>query len=142
MPETAIGLRFQVLVDRFGTLGLWTKCEGLGIEYDVFEYKEGGQNGFIHRLPGRAKYANIKLTRPIDKQSAKVAEWMGSIQAAAPKRQTCEISVLDPAGAVVATWNLVGVFPTRWTGPTLDVAGNQVAIETLELAHNGFMGGA
>jgi phage tail-like protein len=141
MPETAVSLRFQVHVDRFGTLGLWTKCEGLGIEYDVFEYKEGGQNGFIHRIPGRAKYANVKLTRPIDKQSAKVAEWMASIQATA-KRQTAEISVLDPNGEVVATWNLAGVFPARWTGPTLDVAGNQVAIETLELAHNGFMGGA
>jgi phage tail-like protein len=128
-------------VDRFGSLGLWTKCEGLGIEYDVLEYKEGGQNGFIHRLPGRAKYANLKLTRPIDKQSTRVAEWIASLQGEAT-RETAEISVLDPAGEVVATWNLAGIFPTKWTGPALDVAGNQVAIETLELAHNGFMGGA
>ena len=140
MPETAISLRFRVHVDRFGTLGLWTKCEGLGFEYDVFEYKEGGQNGFIHRLPGRAKYANVKLTRPIDPNSSKVAEWVVSIQGEA-KRETAEITVLDPSGEVVATWNLAGVFPARWTGPTLDVAGNQVAIETLELAHNGFLGG-
>jgi phage tail-like protein len=141
MSETAVSLRFQVRVDRFGSLGLWTKCEGLGIEYDVLEYKEGGQNGFIHRLPGRAKYANIKLTRPIDANSTKLADWIASIQATAT-RETAEITVLDPAGEVVAMWNLAGVFPARWTGPTLDVAGNQVAIETLELAHNGFMGGA
>lgn len=141
MPETAVSLRFQVRVDRFGSLGLWTKCEGLAIEYDVLEYKEGGQNGFIHRLPGRAKYANIKLTRPIDKNSTKVADWIASIQAQAT-RETAEVSVLDPAGEIVATWNLAGVFPARWTGPTLDVAGNQVAIEVLELVHNGFIGGA
>jgi len=141
MPETALGLRFSVRVDRFGSLGLWTKCEGLAIEYDVLEYKEGGQNGFIHRLPGRAKYANLKLTRPIDQQSTKVADWISSMQGAST-RQTAEITVLDPAGEVVATWNLAGIFPAKWTGPTLDVAGNQVAIETLELAHNGFMGGA
>ena len=141
MPETSLGLRFSVRVDRFGSLGLWTKCEGLGIEYDVLEYKEGGQNGFIHRLPGRAKYANLKLTRPIDKQSTRVAEWIASVQGEAT-RETAEISVLDPAGEVVATWNLAGIFPAKWTGPALDVAGNQVAIETLELAHNGFMGGA
>jgi phage tail-like protein len=138
MPETAVSLRFQVLVDRFGSLGLWTKCEGLGIEYDVLEYKEGGQNGFIHRLPGRAKYANVKLSRPIDKNSTKLAEWLASIQGSST-RETAEISVLDPAGEVVATWNLADVFPAKWAGPTLDVAGNQAAIETLELAHNGFI---
>lgn len=141
MPETGMGLRFSVRVDRFGSLGLWTKCEGLAIEYDVLEYKEGGQNGFIHRLPGRAKYANLKLTRPIDSHSTKVASWIASIQGSAT-RETAEITVLDPAGEVVATWNLSGIFPAKWTGPMLDVAGNQVAIETLELAHNGFMGGA
>lgn len=141
MPETAVSLMFQVRVDRFGSLGLWTKCEGLAIEYDVFEYKEGGQNGFVHRLPGRAKYPNVKLTRPIDKNSSKVADWMASLQAEAT-RETAEISVLDPAGDVVATWNLAGVFPARWTGPTLDVTGNQAAIEVLELVHNGFIGGA
>lgn len=141
MPETAISLRFLVRIDRFGSLGLWTKCEGLGLEYDVFEYREGGQNGFVHRLPGRAKYANVKLSRPIDKHSAKVAQWMATLQGEAT-RETAEIAVLDPVGDVVATWNLAGVFPARWTGPTLDVAGNQVAIETLELVHNGFLGGA
>ena len=140
MSETAVSLRFQVRVDRFGTLGLWTKCEGIGVEYDVMEYKEGGQNGFIHRLPGRAKYANVKLTRPIDKNSSKVADWMASVQSTVT-RDTAEITVLDPAGDVVATWNLAGVFPARWTGPTLDVGGNQVAIETLEIAHNGFIRG-
>jgi phage tail-like protein len=141
MTEAAVSLRFQVRIDRFGSLGLFTKCEGIGIEYDVFEYKEGGQNGFTHRLPGRAKYANVKLSRPIDANSAKVADWMASLQRTAT-RETAEISVLDPTGEVVATWNLVGVFPARWTGPTLDVAGNQIAIETLELAHNGFIGGS
>jgi phage tail-like protein len=141
MTETAVSLRFQVRIDRFGSLGLWTKCEGIGVEYDVFEYREGGQNGYTHRLPGRAKYANLKLSRPIDANSAKVAEWMASLQREAT-RETAEISVLDPTGAVVATWNLTGVFPARWTGPTLDVAGNQIALETLELAHNGFIGGS
>ena len=66
MPEPALGLRFTVVIDGHGTLGNWTKCEGLTVEYDVHEYAEGGLNGYVHRLPGRAKYQNIKLTRPID----------------------------------------------------------------------------
>ena len=47
---------------------------------------------------------------------------------------------MDAAGNTVVAWNLVGVYPVRWTGPTLDVGGNQVAYETLELAHHGLAG--
>jgi phage tail-like protein len=54
------------------------------------------------------------------------------------KRETAEISALDPEGHPLATWNLEGVYPVRWTGPSLDISNNQVASETLELAHNGF----
>lgn len=138
MSETALGLRFAVTIDGL-SLGDWTKCDGLSIEYDVTEYREGGENGFIHRLAGRAKYTNIKLTRPIDSDSAEVARWVASV-AAKLIRQTAQIKVMDAAGNTVVAWNLTGVYPAKWTGPTLDVGGNQVAYETLELAHHGLMG--
>ena len=80
MSETALGLRFAVTIDGL-SLGDWTKCDGLSIEYDVTEYREGGENGFIHRLAGRAKYTNVKLTRPIDADSAMVASWVASVAA-------------------------------------------------------------
>ena len=57
------------------------------------------------------------------------------------KRQTAEISALDSEGKPIATWNLEGVFPVRWNGPSLDIGANQAATETLELAHNGFLRG-
>ena len=68
-PEYGLVLRFKVTLDDHTELGAWTKCEGLSVEYDVQEIKEGGQNEYIHRLAGRAKYQNIKLTRPIDKDT-------------------------------------------------------------------------
>jgi phage tail-like protein len=138
MSETALGLRFAVTIDGL-LLGDWTKCDGLSIEYDVTEYREGGENGFVHRLAGRAKYTNIKLTRPIDASSAEVAVWVASVSTKLI-RQTAQIRVMDAAGNTVVAWNLVGVYPVRWTGPTLDVGGNQVAYETLELAHHGLAG--
>ena len=138
MPEAGLGLRFKVVIDGVN-LGNWTKCDGLSVEYDVHDYSEGGQNGFVHRLPGRAKYQNLKLTRTLDSASATVAGWLASIQAGT-RRQTAQIAVLDAAGAEVAAWSLMDVFPVRWTGPSLDVGSNQVATETLELAHNGFLG--
>ena len=65
MTEPALGLCFLVEIDDGRSLGAWTKCEGLSVEWDIHEYKEGGVNDFVHRLPGRAKYQNLKLTRPV-----------------------------------------------------------------------------
>ena len=136
MSEHGVNLQFEVAIEG-QLLGNWTKCDGLGVEYEVQEYQEGGENGFVHRLPGRRKYTNVKLTRPIDKGSARVAAWVSSIGVEV-KRQTGKITVRDATGSELGTWNLEGVYPVKWNGPSLDVAGNQVAIETLELAHNGF----
>jgi phage tail-like protein len=136
-PEYGLVLRFKVTLDDHTELGAWTKCEGLSVEYDVQEIKEGGQNDYIHRLAGRAKYQNIKLTRPIDKDTGKVAAWLASV-AGAPKRSTAEIQLLDAGGTKVTSWKLAGVYPAKWSGPTLDTGTNQVALEVLELVHNGF----
>lgn len=140
MTETALTLHFTVTIDGQTSLGAWTKCEGLTVEYDVYEYREGGVNDHVHRLPGRAKYQNIKLTRPVTKSTADVATWLASVN---PKmdRTTAKIAVLDAEGTEVAAWSLAGVYPVRWTGPTLDVTQNQAAVEVLELCHAGFLGG-
>lgn len=139
MADPALGLRFQVTIDEQHELGNWQKCDGLSVEYTVEEYREGGQNGYVHRLPGRARYENIKLTRPVDSMTMSVAGWLASVQTKL-SRGTAQINVLDSSGATVAHWVLSDVFPVRWSGPNLDVNGNQVATETLELAHNGFLG--
>ena len=136
--EPGLSLRFTVEIDG-QSLGTWSKCEGLTVEYDVHEYQEGGNNSFVHRLPGRVKYQNIKLTRPVDSSTRSVVAWLASVQARVTPA-TAAITVLDSDGKPVATWNLLGVFPAKWTGPTLDVGSNSTAMETLELAHNGFMG--
>jgi phage tail-like protein len=139
MSETALGLRFTVTIDGQTSLGDWTKCEGLSVEFDIHEYKEGGINGWVWRLPGRAKYQNIKLTRPVTKSTADVAKWLSTVKPAV-SRTTAKIAVKDAAGEEVASWSLSGVYPVRWTGPTLDVGQNQAATEVLELCHIGFAG--
>lgn len=142
MPDldTAQSVRFRVKIDGANDLGDWSKCDGLSVEYDVFEYKEGGENGFTHRIPGRVKYQNVKLTRPINKNSKQVADWIASLKRNV-RRQTAEISALDSLGQPIVSWNLEGIYPVRWSGPSLDIGNNQVAMETLEIAHNGFLEG-
>ena len=137
MPETALSPRFTVSIDGIN-LGTWTKCEGLAVEYEVFEYQEGGFNDYVHRLPGRRKYPNVKLTRPLDQDSPTIVQWVSKMVTKV-ERKHAEITVLDANGAVVCRWNLTDVCPVKWTGPTLDASGNQIANETLELSHNGFL---
>jgi phage tail-like protein len=135
-PEPGLALRFLVTIDS-ENMGFWTKCEGLSVEWEVFEYKEGGLNDFVHRLPGRTKYSTIKLTRTLNPLSAQVAAWISKAKGPAAGH-TAEIRVLDTEGSTVVSWSVADVFPVRWSGPTLDVNGREVANETLELAHNGF----
>jgi phage tail-like protein len=130
-------LRFKVTLDDHTDLGAWSKCEGLTFEYDVQEVKEGGNNEYVHRLPGRVKLQNLKLTRPLDKDTQKVADWLASV-AREPRRSTAQIEIVDEGGETVATWRLQGIYPFRWSGPTLDTGANSIALEVLELVHNGF----
>jgi phage tail-like protein len=137
--DQALGLRFHVTVDKGEKdLGTWTKCDGLSVEWEFHEYKEGGLNTYTHRIPSRAKYTNLKLTRPVDQGSKTVTDWLRDLQKKVT-RHTAEVSVITPDGDTLAQWNLTGVYPVRWTGPSLDTGSNQVATETLELSHNGFL---
>lgn len=141
MTEAGLNLRFSVTLDQTRhSLGTWTKCEGLAVEYEIFEYQEGGVNEYVHRLPGRCRYTNVRLTRPLDDQSSKLATWVSS-GLDSVDRDNATITLLDPDGQEVCKWTLAQACPVKWTGPTLDAAGNQVATEVLELAHNGFLRG-
>ena len=137
MADPGLGLRFKVRIDG-RDIGNWQKCDGLTFEYDTYEYEEGGENAYVHHLPGRVKYQNVRLTRPIDGDSMTVQAWLQSLQLRMVPA-TAQISVLDPSGETVASWYLGGVYPVRWTGPTLDVNSSQWATESLELAHTGFV---
>jgi len=148
--DPAIGLHFDVKVDGV-EIGSFTACEGLAAEYELFEYQEGGENGYVHRIPGRLKHSPIKLTRPIhermaDSKTKELAVWFSEVRTALTKaepgrtkRKTATITARDSRGTTLAQWNLVDVYPARWTGPSMSGDGNSVLKETLELAHNGFV---
>jgi phage tail-like protein len=138
MADPATGTRFEVKVDGI-EVGSFTACEGLGAEYEVFEYREGGQNGFTHRLPGPLKYSPIRLTRPVDEHSGPLATWFSTFRGSA-SRHTGSITAFDHQGNRIAQWDLIDLYPSRWTGPSFSADGNAVAKEMLELVHNGFLG--
>jgi phage tail-like protein len=128
--------RFAVTVDA-GDLGAFTECAGLAVSYAVTDLREGGENGFAHRLWGPVSYGNVTLTRPLDGASAAVAAWVSSF-ATGGEQTGARIAALDPAGETIAAWSLRGVVPVAWTGPSWSAGGAAVAKETLVLAHAGF----
>lgn len=135
----AVSVFFLVQIDD-KDLGSFNSCDGLGVEVVLEQREEGGNNGFVWQLPTRIKYSNVKLTRPVGKDSAKLTAWLASF-ASGVRRQTATISAMTADRTVVATWNLDGVVPVRWTGPSLNPDSPKVATETVELAHHGFLPG-
>ena len=142
--DPAISVCFVVSFDDIG-LGAFNSCEGLGCEVVIEQREEGGNNGFVWQLPTRIKYPNIKLSRPLTKDTETVTKWLakavqGSGKRSAEGKKTGIIKAMRADGKVVASWGLLAVIPVRWPGPSLNPDSPKVATETLEVAHHGFVG--
>jgi len=135
-PEPATTVRYSVSIDK-ESLGIFNSCEGLGIEVVMEQREEGGNNSFVHQLPTRLKYSNVKFGRPLTKDTEKVAAWFASL-ATGVERRSAVITAMQADGTVVATWGLKDVVPVRWTGPSLTPDSSKVVTETIEIAHHGF----
>ncbi|QFZ22279.1 phage tail protein [Saccharothrix syringae] len=138
--EEAVAVCFVVRIDD-QSLGSFNSCDGLGVEFTLEQREEGGNNGMVWQLPTRIKYSNVKLSRPVTKDSSKIMDWIAGM-AAGVSRRTAVIEARTLGGTVVASWALSGVVPVRWSGPQLSADSPKVATETLELAHHGFLGTA
>lgn len=119
------------------SLGYFNGCEGLASQVEVEQRQEGGNNGFVWQLPTRVRHSNVRLTRPVTADTAKVATWISSV-ATGIERADVQIDVLRADGSLIASWGLREAIPVNWTGPTLDPEQATVATEVLEIAHHGF----
>jgi phage tail-like protein len=137
--HVAVAIAFNVTIDG-QNLGWFTQCDGLGCEITVEPREEGGNLGFVHQLPTRIKFSNVKLTRVVNEDDADhVPRWITRLAEQGVKRTTGHITATTADGRTIASWSLQGVIPVRWTGPSLGVDNNKPATETLELAHHGFL---
>jgi phage tail-like protein len=138
LTDPIVNINFDVILDG-APMGAFTKCEGLGVEYEMKEIIEGGQLGAHIHLPGKMKYTNVKLTRPLDIFTIDLAVWFTTMMLNPLSRMPAQIIAQTSEGEPLRIWNLFDVFPVRWTGPSFDAtSGGAVATETFELAHHGF----
>jgi phage tail-like protein len=135
--DMLVGLFFRIKIDSCD-LGAFTTCDGLSMDVETEDRIEGGNNGFVHKLPVRIKYANVKFTRPVGPESAKVARWLASMGKNGITRGTAEIEALTPHMKKLVSWKLNGVIPVKWQGPSFSAESPKIAVETLEIAHHGF----
>jgi phage tail-like protein len=133
----AIATYFTVDIDG-AALGAWSTLQGLGMKIATESRETGGVGAAMTQLPGRLSYTNIQLGRPVCAETNAVMGWLSTFATKALPT-TAVITSLDTDGSVITTWNLYGVMPTSWTGPSFDVGSPNIATETLELAYEGFL---
>ncbi len=118
-------------------VGGFSEVGGLQMEIEVFDYREGGVNGFVHRIAGPARYpGNLVLKRGLTNGDVLWA-WHEDVMSGVVERKNVSIVLLNAKHEELWRWNFVGAYPVRWVGPDLSADASRVAIETLELAHNG-----
>jgi phage tail-like protein len=130
-----VAFRFDVRFDA-DSFGGFSECSGLNLETQIQEYLEGGQNGFAHRFPTRTVQSNLVLKRGI--VDRRVWDWYFRLTQGQVETRNVTVLVHDPSGSeVVMEFLLRGAFPCKWSGPELNAAQSGVAVETLELCHQG-----
>ena len=128
---------FNFLVEIEGVArAAFSEVGGLGSETAVIEYRVGGAPNTVRKLPGLTKYANIVLRRGIT-QDAELWNWRKSVVQGEVDRRNGSIILLDDNRTEVVRWNFFDGWISKWEGPLLNAKGNEVAIETIEIAHEG-----
>jgi phage tail-like protein len=126
---------FRVEIDGI-TRAAFHEVSGFDSTIDVIEHREGGDNTTPRKLPGMTKHSNIVLKWGMT-DDAQLYQWHRDAINGDIERRNGSIVLLDRRGHEIARWNFVSAWPAKWVGPSLTAEGNDVSIETLELAHEG-----
>ena len=137
LPDPVGELRFQVLLDD-AVIGAFAECSGLSVEYDIFEYQEGGEMRYVHKFRGILKYPNLVLKRGVTYEDA-LLKWFYDQDTDRDDRGNVTLNLLGDDGEQVRTWSFAEAFPVKWSGPSFSAKSTNVATETLEIAHHGLM---
>lgn len=123
------------LVSLFASGG-FQEVTGLGGELEVMPYPEGGVNDFVHQLPVRHSWGRIVLKRGLVRDTALWSWYVAGLTQALGARRDGTVILLTPQGPAVA-WNFRGGLAAKWTGPEFNAQRDAVAIESLEIVHQG-----
>ena len=127
--------RFRIEIDGVAQAE-FSECTGLAVETEVLSFREGSERAVFRKVPGLTKYSNLTLKRGFT-PNRDLWDWYRAVIDGKPDRRTVAIVLLNRTAQPVARWVAQRAWPCKWEGPAFDALGNDVAIETLELAHEG-----
>jgi phage tail-like protein len=134
-----LGFNFVVEIQGLQVAG-FTEVSGLQVEVEVQDYREGGLNTHLHRLPGPARYpTNLVLRRGL--VNDELWRWHQEVVQGQITRHNGSIILRDAGGKERWRWNFEQAYPVRWSGPDLRAQSAEVAVEVVELAHRGISKG-
>ena len=132
------GFKFRVEIDGITRAG-FREASGLDASNDSVDYRDGDdKTSTIRKLPGLKKFSNITLKRGVT-DDIDLWKWRKQVMDGKIKeaRKNGRIILLDDEGNDAAEWDFVEAWPTKWTGATFNATANEVAIDTLEITHEG-----
>jgi phage tail-like protein len=130
-----LGFRFHVEVDSL-IVGGFSEVSGLGVARETVSYREGGVNSHVHTFPDGVRHPPLVLRRGMT-DSQELLEWMDGAGGAGADARTLRLFLLDSEGTAVRGWQCADAYPVRWDGPALRAESGAVAVETLEVRHDG-----
>jgi len=131
-------VKFHFQVDWGGTKIGFTEVSGLDVESEVVEYREGASPEYSKiKMPGMQKYSNITLKRGTFKSDNEYFKWWNTVKLNTIERRDVTISLLNEEHQPVVTWKIKNAWPNKIQSTDLKADGNEVAIESMELVHEG-----
>lgn len=141
MPDdgsTGYNPKFNFEVKWDATVMHFQEVSGLDVEAQPIEYRSSNSPEFsVIKMPGLKKYGNVTLKKGIVPNNSQFAEWHNQITMNTVKRTTMTITLQDESGAPTMTWTLSNAWPTKISSTDLKSESNDVAIDTMEIAHEG-----
>jgi phage tail-like protein len=136
MSDSTSALSVAFSLSGIPSVGNFSECSGLETTLDVEDYKEGGNNGLIRKFPTRVTWGNIKLRRGIALND-ELWLWHFDFVEGHGKRRDGVITLMDERQNPVKAWRFKRGLPVRYVGPAMNAAQSQIAIEELEIGHEG-----
>jgi phage tail-like protein len=128
--------RFKVEIKEVGEIG-FSEVSGLDASVSVHEYREGSDAApTASKVPGIRKYSNITFKWGLT-ESDKVYKWMSPSLEKDIKRSAITITLLNESAEPAATWEMINAWPVKYTAPDFNALNSDIAIEQLEVAHEG-----
>lgn len=129
---------FHFTVEWGGKRVGFSEVAGLTQENQAIEYRDGSFPEYSSiKMPGLRKFSNITLKRGVVKSDNDFFKWLSTIKLNKAERRNIIISLLNEEHQPVMVWKVLNAFPVKLEGPQLKASGNEVSIESIEIAHEG-----